>query len=220
MLYRILPQLISLKPPSAFWQAFVIALREAKDKLPPNADEIDTIIESLVVQQISGSDPFPVQSTLQNRPVDRAADLKSWISTIKEGAVLGDHAIRSYFERMQESWDKMPAPERLWMAENFLPGAIKHLCDWASSCAPPRSSGDVTLEPFWILSLRCYLEHVQVHHAQLVTTLRWCGELARLKTRYVSELALLYRKLNTPLRSVWRQSFESWPLIRLLHCKS
>lgn len=180
----------------------MIALREAKDKLPPNADEIDKTIESLVVQQISGSDPFPVQSTLQNRPADRTADLGSWVSTVKEGAVLGDHAIKSYFERMQESWDKMPAPERLWMAQNFLPGAIKHLCDWASSCAPPRLPGDVTLEPFWMLSLMCYLEHVQGHHAQLVTTLRSCGELTRLKGRYVPELALLYKELNTILRSV------------------
>jgi hypothetical protein len=116
-----------LKPPPAFWQAFVIALREAKDKLPLNANEIDKVIESLVVQQTSGADSFPVQSTPQNQPGVRTADLGSWISTVKEGAVLGDHVIRSYFERMQESWNKMPAPERLWVAQNFLPGAMKHL---------------------------------------------------------------------------------------------
>jgi hypothetical protein len=183
MVYRILPQLVSLKPSSAFWQAFATAIREAKEKLPLKADEIDQVIRSLISRQISGGEPFPVKSILPNRPDVRTADLGCWISTVKEGGALGDDAIKSYFERMQESWDQMSVSERQWMSRNFLPGAMDHLSNWASSCTPPRLPGDATLEPFWLLSLMCYLEHIKGHHERLVMALRWCGDLERLNNR-------------------------------------
>jgi len=128
-------------------------------------------------QQISVANPFRVTADVQ------LVDFESFILTIKEGAVFGNNTLKLHFNRMQEFYDTMPDTEKAWLTEKFFPGAMDRLAEWVTTCEPPRLPGDTTFEPFWVMSLSCYLEHFEGRHAQLVMALRWYGELERSKHR-------------------------------------
>jgi hypothetical protein len=145
---------------------------------------VDKAIRSIVEQQISATDPFPVKAASKSPSGVRTADLETWIAAVKESVALGSLAIQSYFKRMLATWDKMPVHEKTWMAQNFLPGAMDCLAEWEASCTPPRSPGDETLQCFWTMSLFCYLQHFEDHPTQLLKALYWCGDFGKLKDRY------------------------------------
>ncbi|KIM21997.1 hypothetical protein M408DRAFT_12274 [Serendipita vermifera MAFF 305830] len=213
----ILPQLVALKPPSRFWHMFIKALRQVEVDNSADAEAFKEVIYSLVAQQISTCDPFPVHVVINDQsPGVRTADLEVWFSTIEDAIASSEDALKSYFNRMHSSWEKMVPTEKHWMAMNFFPGAMDRLAKWATACTPPRLPGDTTLEPFWILSLICFLEHHKNQHACLLTALQWCGELKNSQTRLETLIQKLASGPSTQLHEIVKLAYapNTQPLAR------